>query len=101
MEEWKAQAFALFFIEHMNINTIAEIVKRRRETVSRHLCGCEGYKAEMAFRKVQSKEQRKDYQDNWDKENRPERYRHINGETLRAEHELAVRILSKERFCHE
>ncbi len=101
MEEWKTQASALFFIEHLPVNTVADIVNRRRETVSRYLCGREGYGDEMAFRKAQSRERRKTYQQDWDKANRPERYRYISGDTLRTEHELAVKILSKERFSHE
>ncbi len=101
MEEWKTQASALFFIDHLNIKTIAEVVMRKRETVSRYLNGCEGYGKEMAFRKIQSRKRRRDYQANWDKANRPERYRCVSGDTIRAEHETAVKILSKERFCHE
>ncbi len=101
MEGWQKQASALFFDEHLGIGVIAGIVRRTRETVSRYIHDCEGYDAEIAFRKAQSQERRKAQQTDWDRNNRPERYRCVSGDTMRQEHELAVRILSRERHCHE
>lgn len=96
--EWKRQAKALFFIDRLDIKEIAFIVHRARETVSRFLNDCEGYEAEMAMRKKQSAKNRKEYQRNWDRENRSSKTGDITGDSLKREHDQAVRILSRERF---
>lgn len=97
LSEWREQAEALFFIDHMEIIEIAFIVKKARETVSRYINECDGYDEEMAFRKSRSAERRKEYQRQWDKENRPNRYGLVTAESLRREHELAAIALSRER----
>lgn len=97
MKEWQRQAEALFFIDRLGICEIAEIVHKSRETVSRYITACDGYADEMTARKKWSTENRKEYQRQWDRENR-HRYNNIGGETMKREHEIAVMILSHEKF---
>ena len=92
--DWREQAKALFFIDHFTITTIADILQRSRETVSRFICTCEGYDEEMLYRKGQSAERRKESKRRWNQE-----YRNtITKESLRQEHETAVKILSAEKY---
>lgn len=98
---WQEQAKALFFIEHLRMTEIAEIVKKSRETISRFISSCEGYEEEKAFRKSRSIIQRKEYRKEWDRKNRSTlnpAAMAISKESLRREHELAVRILSSEKY---
>lgn len=98
MNEWKHRAEALFFVKHLDVTEIAARLSKARETVSRFINGCEGYEAEMEFRRRNRAKQRREYQRQWDENNRPNRYNDINGETLRREHELASLLLSKEKY---
>jgi hypothetical protein len=96
---WKQQAEALFFSDHMKISVIADVVRVTRQTVSAHLSCHEKYKSEMDYRKTQSAKARKEYQRQWDRDNRPSNISHkITAESLRREHETAVRILSSEKY---
>lgn len=95
---WQEQAEALFFIEHLGINEIAKIVKRHRNSVSAHLNNCPDYEKETEYRKIKSKEARREYQRNWVRQSRSERYQQITGDSLKQEHEMAVRILSSEKY---
>lgn len=98
--DWREQAKALFFIDHLGIKEISILIRKSRETVSRYITECEGYQDEMAFRKVQSAENRKEYQRNWDRSNRSQRYSNtaISKDTIKREHEIAVKVLSSERY---
>jgi hypothetical protein len=95
--EWKEQAKALFFIEHLGITEIAASVGRVRETVSRFINACDGYDDEIEFRKKQSADRRKDYQLQWDRDNRSTAYR-VTDDSVKREHITAVRILSAEKY---
>ena len=95
---WKKLAENLFFVDHETIVNIASIVRKARETVSRHLNTCESYDDEMKFRRKHSAECRKEYQRQWDRDNRADRYSVINGHSLKREHETAARILSAEKY---
>lgn len=97
VRNWKEQAQALFFVDHVGVTEIAAVVSRARETVSRYLNDCEGYEAEMAFRRKQSEAQRREYKRQWDRHNRAGLY-DITKDSLRREHEIAVRVLSAEKF---
>jgi hypothetical protein len=100
VSNWKKQAEALFFTDHLGITAIATIIRKSRKSVSEHINGCDGYEAEMEFRREGSAEKRKEYRRQWDRANRSGRYTTVTAESLRNEHETAVRILSKERFFH-
>jgi IS30 family transposase len=95
---WKQQAEALFFTDHAGITEIAKTVNKARETVSRHLVKCEAYDQEMTLRRARREKQRKDYQRQWDRDNRSGRYSAVNGESMKREHEIAVMVLSRERI---
>lgn len=98
MDEWKAQAKALFFVEHLRITEIVSLVRKSRKTVSEFINDCEGYEAEMAFRRQVSAAKRREYQRQWDRDHRVGSYTAINADSLRQEHDMAALILSKERF---
>jgi len=94
---WREQAKVLFFIKHMSINEIAAAVNKARETVSRFITRCEGYEAEISYRKEQSAAHRREYKRDWDKLYRSGAF-DITKESLRREHITAVKILSSERY---
>ena len=99
-KDWKAQAEELFFGKHMQVSDICLIVGRTRKYVSGHLQECEVYREEKQYRKKLQEERRRRYQREWDRQNRggctaggP-----VTAETMRREHDVAVRILSSERY---
>lgn len=77
----------------MGINEIAATVGKARETISRHICKSANYGLEMEWRKEQRSVRRKAYKKSWDQVNR-----RFDGESLKREHEQAVKILSAEKY---
>lgn len=98
--DWKEQAEALFFVEHMPIGEIADIVKKNRRHVSNAIKASANYdyKKEYAWRKEQSRKKRKDYQREWDRSHRAPQMGEITQETIRREHDMAVAVLSREKY---
>ncbi len=99
-EGWKIQAETLFFKEHRKINDICPAVGRTRKYVSAHLQGCAGYAEEKRYREKRQEEKRRRYRREWDRTNRGCRTADgpVTAETMRREHDVAVRILSSERY---
>lgn len=103
---WQPQAEALFFMGHNLINDIAVSLGKSRETISRYLCKHPDYQKERVYRKERSADKRMQYQRAWDAANRSasarvtaeDRYGEVTAETIRIEHDIAVRILSRERI---
>lgn len=100
IKSWKEQAEIMFFEEHMSVSDICMVVRKTRKYVSGHLQGCEGYEQERQYRKSLQKEKRKEYQREWDRNNRGREYSAggVTADTMRREHDIAVRILSSERY---
>lgn len=99
-KDWKEQAEALFFVEHLSIQDIAGIVKKNRRHVSKALQESKkySYEEERKRRKQQSAEKRKEYQREWDRENRQNLSYKVTAETMRREHDIAAAILSHEKY---
>ena len=100
MQEWKKEAEKYYFRHHMKISEIVELTGISRQSISEHLKGCPGYKAEKERRKKENKVRRKEY-----KKEKQRAYREeasitmqITGESLRREHDIAVMILSHEKY---
>lgn len=99
MEDWKARAKALFFIDKLNIVQIAEIIEVSRKTVAKYLSSLEEFNDEKEARKLLNKDKRKDYKREWDRKHRRNTISgNITGDILRREHELAVIELSREKY---
>lgn len=95
---WQEQAEALFFMEHLKINTIAEKLNKSRKTVSSYLNACVGYSDEMLWRKQQNVQRRKEYQREWDKNNRKIQNDESDSDMLKRCHREAVAVLSHEKY---
>ena len=95
--DWRAQAEALYFTDHLRITEICRIVGVTRKYVSAHLQACEGYDREREWRKKQSAERRREYQREWDREHRTYGGA-VTEETIRREHDLAALELSREIY---
>ncbi|MGL4790980.1 MAG: hypothetical protein ACRCW1_06165 [Anaerotignaceae bacterium] len=98
ISEWKDKARELFFEKGYSIRKISEEINISRRSISKHLNSLQGYKEEHNNRKALNKEKRKEYKNNWDKKNRPNRYTTITADTMKKEHEKAVSILSHEKY---
>lgn len=98
--DWKEQAEALFFVDHLPIKDVAEIVKKSRRHVSDAIKASTryNYQKEYAWRKEQSKEKRKEYQREWDRKNRSPSMGEVTSETIRREHDIAAAVLSHEKY---
>ena len=94
--DWKQEAASLFFRQGKSLVEIADLTGVSRKTLSFYLQTLPGYTAERERRKQENRRKRKEYQREWDRKNR--RYTTVNAETMRREHELAVLILSREKY---
>ncbi len=94
--DWKQEAASLFFGQGKSLVEIADLTGVSRKTLSFYLQTLPGYTAERERRKQENRRKRKEYQREWDRKNR--RYTTVNAETMRREHELAVLILSREKY---
>lgn len=96
---WKEQAEALFFVDHLSIKDICNLVNKTRKYVLLVLKASTNYDydKERDWRKEQSRKKRKEYKRQWDRDNRDYSSR-VTGDTLRQEHEQAVKILSHEKY---
>lgn len=98
--DWKEQAEALFFVDHLTITEIASVVKKNRRYVSEAIKASTkyNYKKEYAWRKEQSKAKRKEYQREWDRKNRTPSMGEVTAKTIRREHDIAAAVLSHEKY---
>ena len=90
-KEWQKDARRLFFEQHMKITVISELVGKTRQTVSGFLQSQPEWNNEQAFRKEESAKRRKKQKKFYDMLHRSE-------PNLLREHEIAVRILSAEKY---
>lgn len=96
--DWRLRAKALFFVDKKSITEISRIIGVSRQSVSAYLKALTGYMEERERRRNENAEKRARCRKQWDRDNRPERYSSITAETIRQEHETAVRILSRDRY---
>ena len=97
-DDWKSKAIELYFDRKFNIQEISHTLGVSRKSVSKHLRLQPEYAPENEKRKATVKENRKEYKRNWDRKNRPGRYSTVTGDTMRREHDVAVIILSHEKY---
>lgn len=95
--DWREQAEALFFMDHLPVKDICQVVRKTKKYVSGHLKACEGYEKEKAFRKAFNQGKRKEYQRRWDKENK-NRVTEEEKALLKLQHIEAVNVLSHEKY---
>lgn len=98
---WKEQTEALFFIEHLNITEIAQIVSKSRKTVSKYLNSLEQYENEMKWRKEQSNIRRKESKIKYNKVYKQKGCdfeSQYDKDILKKCHIEAVTVLSHERY---
>ncbi|MDD3137703.1 MAG: hypothetical protein PHX08_01860 [Lachnospiraceae bacterium] len=99
MTGWKEQAKHLFFDLNYTIIQVADEIKISRQTVSGFLKTLPEYEDEIRTRKEKSKNNRKEYKKEKNREYRCQRSA-VTQETMRREHEVAVMILSHEKYYH-
>jgi len=97
-KEWKKEATKLYFVDKKNIQDISKEIGVSRKSVSKYLRTNAGYEKEKEKRKLQNKAKRKRYKQEWDKANRADRYSKVTSASMRREHEMAVSILSRDRW---
>lgn len=97
--DWKQRAEALFYVGKKSILEIETKLGVSRKSISGHLRNTEGYEQERSRRKEENAAKRKNYQRDWDRRNRgcfsagP-----VTADTIRREHDVAVLILSREKY---
>ncbi|MEY8322216.1 hypothetical protein AAK894_14280 [Lachnospiraceae bacterium 46-61] len=96
-EMWQEQAKALFFMEKKSIQEISKIILKSKKSIYSYFKKLPEYKQEKENRKISNGKKRKEYQRQWDRQNRSDRYTNINEESMKREHDIAAMILSRER----
>ena len=94
---WQERAKALFFMEKKSIKEISKTILKSEKSIYSYFKNLPEYKSEKEKRKKVNYKKRKEYQRQWDRQNRADRYHCINGESMKREHDVAARILSRER----
>ena len=95
---WKDKAKKMYFEDKLTITQIADIVDISRKTVGKFLASLPEYEMEKQNRKDANKIKRREYQREWDRKNRNTINSRVTSDTMRREHEIAVRILSSEKY---
>ena len=88
---WQETARQLYFKEHLKIITVSEMVEKSRQTVSSYLQTLPEWEDEQEYRRVESEKRRKRQKRFWEMLHRTE-------PNLKREHEIAVSILSREKY---
>ena len=95
--DWHRQAEALYFEEHLRVTEVCRIVGKTRKYVSPFLQSCERYEEEQVWRKEEAARKRREYQRQWDRDNRAY-VGTVTADTMRREHDLAALELSREIY---
>lgn len=98
MAGWKEQAAALFFDGKKNINQISDELHVSRQSVSGHLKTLPGYEEEKEARKIANRARRREYKREKNRQYREEYRSRVTAETMRREHDIAVMLLSHEKY---
>lgn len=98
MGSWKQEAERLFFDSKMSIVDIETAIGVSRKSISGHLRSHPDYDRERQDRKAANAEARTEYKRKWDRQHRCTIPMSPTAESIRREHELAVRELSAERY---
>lgn len=98
MKTWKDEVEEYYFNSHMFISDIAIYTGISRQSISAHLKMCPGYEEEKEWRKTQNRKSRKEYKKVKNREYRSRVPMEVTADTMRREHEIAVMILSHEKY---
>ncbi len=98
MSDWKSAAKRLFFEDKKTINEIAEETGISRQSVSGYLKKLPGYQEERDTRKAENAVKRKEYKKEKNRQYREDNKSLVTPETVRREHDIAVMILSHEKY---
>lgn len=98
MKSWKEEAREYYFDSHMSINDIAAYTGVSRQSISAFLKTCDGFREEKERRRDDNRERRRAYKRDKARQYRKAVPMQVTGETLRREHEIAVSILSHEKY---
>lgn len=90
-KDWHSDARRLYFEEHLKIITVSKVVGKSRQTVSSYLQSLPEWEDEQEYRRHESIKRRKSQKHFWDMLHRTE-------PNLKREHEIAVSILSREKY---
>ena len=90
----------LFFLKKMTIKDISKEVGFSEKSVGFILRKDGRYENERKERKKENSLKRKDYKREWDRNNRSGRFNagEVNEASIKREHEVAVNILSREKY---
>lgn len=97
MEDWKKEAYYLYFEEGLGVGEAAARIGISRQSVSAYLKACPGFAEEKERRKAGNKIKRKAYKKEKNREYRNNYRMQITQETIRREHDIAAMLLSHER----
>lgn len=97
MENKKNKIIELFFINHLSIKEIANIVDTSSAYITKIIKNDERYVMEKQYRKEKSKEKRKQDKNNFMKNKREQKRIDDNYSFVQAQHYQATRELSKSR----
>lgn len=85
-------------MEGKSIVDIEDEIGVSRKSISAHLRSRPAYDLERNRRKAANAESRTEYKREWDRKNRPFSPGPVTQDTIRREHEMAVAILSREKY---
>lgn len=94
---WKKQAAEMYFGGN-SINDIASYTGKSRQSVSEYLKTLPGFTEEKERRKMENRDKRKEYKREKNKSYRAFSCGEVTADTMRREHEVAVMLLSHERY---
>lgn len=98
MDGWKMRAKKLFFDEKRSLQEIAEETGISRQSISAYLNTLPEYQKERKERKEKNAIRRREYKKEKNRQYREEYRNRITPETIRREHDIAVMILSHEKY---
>ena len=96
--DWKDQAADMFFNNQKSIDDISKHTGKSRQSVSGYLKQLPGYQDEKRRRKAENQDRRKVYKREKQREYRSSIPMEATTDTIRREHDIAVMLLSRERF---
>lgn len=98
MYDWKVEARKLFFEEKKSIKEIADGIGVSRQSISGYLKKLPGYQQERSDRKADNAVKRKEYKKEKNRQYREDYRSRVTPETIKREHDIAVMILSHEKY---
>ena len=98
MDGWKKRTEELFFKDKKSIKEISEMIGISRQSISGYLKQHPDYQKERSERKVRNAANRKEYKKEKNRQYREDYRSTVTAETMKREHELAVMLLSHEKY---